>query len=298
MKTIAALLDAHYALEVTTIATCWKATLKDGTILGFTSHVDDLSISGVTYEAASGYTPTNVETSGDLAVDNLEVQGLLDSPSITEDDLLAGKWDHAEIEIFEVNYENTAQGTNNLRRGWLGEVSVGRSSFKAELRGLSQRLQQVILEVTSPSCRATLGDTRCGVNLTDYTTTGAVTSVTSNRVFETDVHDNTVRLTPSTTGNPPSGYFDSGVLTWTSGLNDGLSMEVKSFIVGSPSSGGVTLQLPMPYTVQVGDQFSIVTGCGKRLIEDCKTKFGNVPNFRGEPYKPTPNQLLRGPISN
>lgn len=299
MKAIDAGLLAHMAEEVTTLATCWKATLKDGTILGFTSHVEDLTIDGVTYEAAAGYTPTAVETSGDLAVDNLEVQGLLDSPAITEADLLAGRWDHAQIQIFEVNYEDTAQGKNKLRMGWLGEVRIGRSSFIAELRGLAQRYQQQILELTSAQCRATLGDDRCGVDLTDYTTTGAVVSVSSNREFSSDVYNNIVRLTPSTTGNPPAGYFDRGKVAWLTGANAGLEMEVKTYTGESPSVGDVfDLQLPMPYDIEVGDTFSAVTGCQKRLIEDCKTKFGNVVNLRGEPYKPTPNQLLRGPLSH
>lgn len=296
MKTIASGLQAHYETETTTIATCWKATLKDGTILGFTSHVEDLSISGVTYEAASGYTPTNVETSADLSVDNLEVQGFLDSPSITDEDLLAGRWDHAQIEIFEVNYENTSQGTNTLRVGWLGEVSLGRSNFKAELRGLAQRYQQVIIEVTTPSCRATLGDERCTVDLTDYTTTGEVTGVTSNREFDTDLTSSTVRLTPSSTGAPDQDYF--GKIEWLTGLNAGLEMEVKNYGTGSPIDGSLSLQLAMPYEVQVGDTFSAVARCNKDILLHCKARFGNVLNFRGEPYKPTPTQILRGPISS
>lgn len=291
MKDIPAALLAHMAEEVTTLATCWKATLQDASVLGFTSHVEDLVIDGVTYEAAAGYTPTAIDTSGDLAVDNLEVEGLLDSPAITEDDLLAGRWDHAQIEIFEINYEDTSMGVNKLRRGWLGEVRLGRTNFVAELRGLSQRLQQNIIELTSASCRATLGDARCTKDLTDYTTTGAADVVTNNRQFTTDLPSSTVRLTPLTTGAPDDDYF--GLIAWTSGANADLEMEVKTY---DAVTGELLLQLQMPYDIASGDTFTIVARCGKRIIEDCKTRFGNVPNFRGEPYKPAPNQIIRGPV--
>ena len=47
MKTVSAGLEAHLALEATTLATCWKVTRTDGTVYGFTSHDKDLVVSGV-----------------------------------------------------------------------------------------------------------------------------------------------------------------------------------------------------------------------------------------------------------
>lgn len=292
MKDIDAGLLEHYDEDVTSLATCWKATLRDSTVLGFTSHMFDLTVDGLLYEAKAGYDPTEVETSADLSVDNLDIEGLLDSPSITRDDILRGRWDHARFEIFEVNYRNLAAGKNKLRVGWLGEVKTDIAMFVAELNGLTQRLQQNVIESTSPSCRAVLGDSRCTKDLTEYTTTGAVGTVFSSRHFYTDLHTQTVRLTPSSTGNPNDTYFDRGLLTWTSGANAGASMDIKWF---TQANGEITLQLPMYDPVETGDTFTAVAGCLGRIIEDCKTKFGNVPNFQGEPYKPTPTQMLKGP---
>jgi hypothetical protein len=39
-------------------------------------------------------------------------------------------------------------------------------------------------------------------------------------------------------------------------------------------------------TIANGNGYSVYPGCKKRLIADCKTKFANVVNFRGEPYVP------------
>lgn len=277
--TVSAPLQSHLEGETTTLATCWKATLKKGTVYGFTDHTRDLVVSGVTYQASTGYTPSSIASNDQLSVDNLEVEGMLSDSSIAEVDIFAGLWDYAEIEIFQVNYMDLTQGILGQRKGWLGEVRSGKTVFHAEMRGLFQKLQQNIGELSSPSCRAKLGDTRCSKDLTAFTFTGTVATTSSARQF-TDAS-----LTQA------DGYFEYGELTWTGGLNAGLVMEVKSYTVGA-----VLLQLPMPYALQVGDTFTIIAGCAKRLQEDCKTKFNNVINFRGEPYVPGVDKLYRGPV--
>lgn len=278
MRTISANLNTHLQGETTTLATCWKATLRNSTVYGFTDHTENITYNSVVYQASTGYTPTNISTTENLSVDNLEVMGMLSASSIADADIEAGLWDYAEIEIFQVNYKDLTQGALLQRKGWLGEVRTGKTVFTAELRGMAQKLQQTIGELYSPTCRATLGDARCGKDLTAFTFTGTVETVTSNRQF-TD--SGLVQA---------DAYFDYGLITWTGGLNVGLSMEVKTY-----TTGAVLLQLPMPYSVQVGDSFSIVAGCAKRIIEDCKTKFNNVINFRGEPYFPGTDALYKGP---
>jgi hypothetical protein len=84
-----------------------------------------------------------------------------------------------------------------------------------------------------------------------------------------------------------SGYFDYGVLTFTTGLNTGLSMEVKSYTVGQ-----IVLQLPFPYAVAAGDTYSLTAGCD-RSFATCKDRFNNVLNFRGEPYVPGLDKLIQ-----
>lgn len=278
MLTLLPAYTAHLAGEVTELATCWRITRRDSVVLGFTDHPFDLTVAGVLYQSAIGYTATDVTTSGDLAVDNLSLTGFIDSPSLTEPDLIAGVWDFAEVEIFEVVTSNLAAGTRPLRRGRIGEVKLGRTVFEAELRGLSQAFTQQLCELTSPTCRANLGDARCKVALGPLTVTGTVTSVTNRRLW-TD----SARV-------EAAGYFTYGVVVWTSGANAGYSTEVKLHAAG----GVMTLQLPMPYAVSVGDGYSLIPGCDK-LLSTCIGKFGNVVNFRGEPHLPGQDKVLRGP---
>jgi uncharacterized phage protein (TIGR02218 family) len=122
MRTASSNMAAHLAGEVTSLAVCWKLTLVGGTVMGFTDHTSDLTVSSQLYKAATGFSPTSVETKDKFSVDNLDVAGILDAAAITEADIMAGKYDFAEIEIFMVNVTDLSQGiiTHRLCRNVRG----------------------------------------------------------------------------------------------------------------------------------------------------------------------------------
>ena len=278
MRTIPIALQNHLAQEVTTTATCWLVELQNGQSMGFTDHVDNLQIDGVAYEAASGYTPSAVQTKYDLSVSNLEVAGVVDSEAITTDALHAGLFDFASVTIFRVNYAAPNDGRLVLLRGKLGEVTYSKSSFKAELRSITQQLQQTIGEIYSPSCRAQFGDARCKVNAATYTDAGAVVSVAG----ETSIVIN------GAASSKPENWYTGGLIEFASGANLGLKMEI-SYSNGSD----IELCLPMPQALEAGDTLEITAGCRKDFHADCKGKFGNQINFRGEPWVPGVDSVLR-----
>jgi uncharacterized phage protein (TIGR02218 family) len=280
MKSVSANLAAHAAGEALTMCTCWKVTRADGLIFGFTDHNLPLSISGVTYKALTGHTASSVESTADLSVDNLEVTSFLDDASITELDLLAGVWNHAVVEIFRVNYLALADGTMSVRKGHLGEVRVRGKGAIAELRGLAQVLQQTIGEVYSPSCRADLFDTRCKLVAATYTVTGSLTGITSNAVFADSAR------------SEANGWFNGGKITWNTGSNSPLSMEIKTFTSATKT---FELMLPMLRSVQSGDTYSALPGCLKRFTTDCTSKYNNAVNFRGEPHVPGLDAIIKRP---
>ena len=106
------------------------------------------------------------------------------------------------------------------------------------------------------------------------TLTGTVSTVASGNAF-TD-----------TSKNQPDDWWRGGKVTWTSGLNNTLSMEIKD----STSGGLITLFQAMPYAISSGDTYSLTVGCLKRQIEDCKNKFANGLNYQGFPDVPTQDQ--------
>jgi len=269
MKTFSLALSEHYAGETTSLATCWKATLTNGTVIAATSHDVDLTVGGLLYKAASGYIVSDIDTSSQLNPDNLELDGMLSFPALTNDDIQSGAWDYAAIEIFELDYTNPTGGINLLRTGTLGEVKAGRVRFTAELRGIMQAYSRVIVRLTTKDCSADLGDNRCKVSLGAITSTGTVGTVTNNRTISDSAR---IEI---------QDWFTGGKLTFTSGLNMGLSMEVKSSIPGS-----FTLQDQMPFAISPGNTYSVYRGCTKRYAEDCIAKFSNGVNFRGFPHLP------------
>ncbi len=274
MKNLSSELSTHLGQEVTSTATCWKVTRRDGVVLGFTDHDADIEFEAVSYLAASGFTPTAIESSAQLSVDNLDIEGMLDASVITEADILAGKYDFAEVEVFLVNYADVSQGRMILRTGWIGEVRVQGKQFMAEMRGLTQQISTRIGSHYSPGCRADFGDASCKIDASTYTVSGTVSTGASRQVFEDSARAES------------AGYFASGKVSFTSGDNAGLSMEVKEF-----NAGAFTLVLPLPYVIDAGDAYEAVAGCDKNFTT-CVAQFNNAVNFRGEPHVPGTDKLM------
>jgi len=274
MKTISTTLSADISAEVTTLATCWKVTRRDGVILGFTDHDRDIVYGGQTYQAATGASPSAVSAGSDMKVDELDIEGILDSEAIAPEDIYDGKYDYAEVELFLVNYVSPGHGSLPLRTGWLGEVKLKGNKFVAEVRGLTQALQQPVGEIFSATCRADFGDSRCKISLGGQTYTGTIDAVNGLHGFYDAAR------------TQDDGFFALGSVTFLSGVNDGVTVLVKEF-----SNSQFYFALPLRVAPAVGDAYSAVAGCDK-LHTTCKTRFNNIVNFRGEPYVPGTDKLL------
>ena len=70
--TIPSNLQTHLDGDYQTLALCVKVTRQDGTVMGFTSHDKDLTISAVTYEASSALDASAFSKKMGTSVDNLE----------------------------------------------------------------------------------------------------------------------------------------------------------------------------------------------------------------------------------
>lgn len=292
MKTIPAALQAHYDACGTSVSHALVIQRTDGQLFGFTSNDRPFSMdvtpwgyasSALAFDARQGLMASNLVSTAGFAVDNMELTTLDDGSLFQRDEVLAGVWRNAQWRIFRYRWDvptpTIATDVETLHRGTVGEITLGATTIKVELRGLKQLLQQSVGEVSTKTCRNRLGDGRCRVDLTPWTHAGVITGVADKRTFT---------ATGLVQGED---YFGEGLLTFTTGANTGLSQKVRSHAAG----GVLTLVLPMVMTVAVGDQFYIVAGCRKRLMDDCKGKFGNVLNFRGEPHRPTTDDLTRTP---
>ena len=281
MKQLIPALTAHLASGTTTLAWCWRLTRGDGTVKGFTDHDRVLQFDGTTFEAASGFTASDIKDNVGLSVDNLEVTGALSSAALTEADLAAGRYDDAKIEIFRVNWADTSQRVL-MRTGSLGEVHRTGVSFVAEVRGLAHYLQQQKGRLYQLTCDADLGDARCGVDLNSaaYKGTAVITLGESAR-----------RFTVSGLDGFAHDFFSRGLVAFTSGPAAGQRIEVKAH---SKIAGTVRIELwaAAEGPPVAGNTFSITAGCDKHF-ETCKAKFSNSINFRGFPKIPGNEYLTK-----
>lgn len=283
MKTLQPDLAAHLAGNVTTLCYCWRLTRSDGTVLGFTDHDRPVVLNGLTYQASSGLSASEAVAAADLSVGGGEVTGALASAAISESDILAGLYDGAVVDVFLVNWAAPSQNVQ-VRSGLIGEIKRRDGSFVAEVRSLSAKLDEEGGRIYQHRCDADLGDTRCGIDLTQrpYRGAGTVTAASALACF-----------TASGLAAHASGWFTRGLLCFTGGANAGFACEVKQHTL---TNGVATIELwqPAPNPIAPGDAFSITAGCDK-LIETCDKRFGNAINFRGFPHIPGSDFLVAHP---
>ena len=272
----------HLQTGATSVCRCWKVIRKDGVELGFTDFDGDLTFDGVTFLASTGMDATALEASTGLSVDNGQAIGALSAVGLTDADILAGRYDSAEVVHYLVNWKDPEQRIV-LFRGSLGEIKQVGGQFEVELRGLAEVLNQPIGRAFLKTCDRVLGDTKCGfdLNTPDFFWEGPVSEVVGDSSFVIAADAN------------PTGFYEKGVLTWGAGANVGTKSIVKYERVLS-GERLVELWQEAPLAISVGDQLRLDAGCDKRA-GTCKTKFDNFLNFRGFPHIPGEDALTNYP---
>lgn len=141
----------------------WRVSRPDGTVMGFTDHDRDLTFDGVVCGAASGWSAGAAEVSVGLGAGSVTAAGALDDTAITEEDIAAGLYDGASVEVWRVDWQRPDPGV----RLWVGRLARIRresGSFLAELEGPLAALERVVGRTYGRGCDALLGDVRCGVD--------------------------------------------------------------------------------------------------------------------------------------
>ncbi len=285
MRTIPSALQAKLNSGVTTLCRCWLIARNDGVTQGFTDHDEDVVVGSVSCRAGSGLIGSEVTGKLGMAVDASEMSGALADDSLNEDDLAAGRYDAAGVELWLVDWSEPDLRVL-LAKGSLGEVKREGAAFTAEVRGLSQRLAEDSGRLYTATCAADLGDARCTVDLGNaaYHGGGTVLALSAASAFTAgglDTFDD--------------GWFSAGKLTFTGGANAGLAVEVKRH-ANSGVAVSFTLWQAMAQPIAAGDTFTVTAGCDKRF-EICIGRFNNAVNFRGFPHIPGNDFVIRYPVA-
>lgn len=253
------------AAPTTTLALCWKIVRTDGVALGMTTHDAPVTVAGVVYAAAPGLQPSAVAMGVGEAAGAMEIVGALTSDAVSEADLMAGRYDGARVTSFLVDWEQPGAGVMVLATGTIGAVGATDGAFTAELLSAASDLSAVSLERYSPTCRASFGDARCRVSLALHTLVAPVTSVAG--------------LVVGIGAALAPGAYAFGRARVLTGAAAGLDQRIDGSDAGSVTLGAPVAGLAPGALVRLSE------GCDKRLAT-CQGRFGNLPNFRGEPHVP------------
>jgi uncharacterized phage protein (TIGR02218 family) len=274
---------AHIATGATTLATCWRLTRSDGTVLGFTDHDLPLTFDGTTFLPTGGLDGSSVASKLGAQIDTNEVVGILTSDAITEDDILLGRYDGALVETFRVNWRD-CDVRDLVSRATIGEITREDGRFTAELRSGQQALNTVKGRLYGALCDATLGDGRCGIDLSDPRYRGVATVAAIRDRYRIEI---------SGLSGFAAGWFGFGTAAWSSGRRQGLTDQVQTHArLGSADI--FSFGAPVGDWLAIGDTLTATAGCDKSFAT-CKAKFANPVNFRGFPHIPGNDVVLAYP---
>lgn len=260
------------------MADCYTFTLRSGTVLAYTNADVPIALNGYTYAANSILVDgLAFKCAMGLDVDEQQItlaarptdtiggvpfliavhHGLLDGCEIQRERAFLQSWGAAPI------------GSVILFKGRVTSIDqVGRTSAEVTVAS-----DLVLLDIDmprnfyQPTCAHTLYDSGCGLVKNAFGAAGSVA----------------VGSTPmSIAWSGASAIYAQGTLVFTSGVNAGASVGIKS-----AGAGTLALTYPLSAVPAVGDGFMAYQGCD-HTSATCKAKFNNLANFRGFPFVPPP----------
>lgn len=263
----------------------FKVERTDGVTLRLTSHDEPLVVGADTYTPIGSVDVSARRREGSLKEQDIEFRGVLSSSAITNADLLAGRYRDAKVTEQLIDWRYPFAGAFSTSVGWVGKTVFDGEAWLGEVTGLGRWLRARVGDLFNRNCRATLGDAECTVALAGHTTTGVNPVGLMDGEKKRIIRANPAQLS----GSFPDNWFQFGKVLFTGGANVGLVGEIRLY---TQATREIELQLPMPFEIAVTDVFSITAGCDKRATT-CLNKFSNLVNYRGYPYVPGTDAVLK-----
>lgn len=266
------------------IADLYSFQLTNGTNIYYTSADFDIVYNGNVYSCENaGIKRGSMQWISGLSVDNLEIEFFPSADDKIGDVILSsafrnGTFDGAKFQLDMAFYTDSWQGSPYvLEKLFTGNVDIDEVSgnyAKLEAKSITEILNmQFPPDIYQASCGYTLYNNACGVLKSNFSLNANALSGSSKKTINCFL-------------SKPSGYFDQGVILFTSGQNLNIKRAVKSHL-----NGVLTLSTPLLYEPAIGDTFTISPGCNKTM-DICKNKFNNLNNFSGTPFIPNPETTL------
>lgn len=174
---------------------------------------------------------------------------------------------------------DTSPGSVGWFMGVVQDAQAGRFSADLTIDDYLALLgnQQMPRQLYGVGCWHQVYDAGCTLLRTAFTSSAHVTAVTDGAHFSSNLAK-------------ADDYFDLGVITFTSGVNSGLSARVSKYL---NAAGALITSYPFPTQPAVNDTFTVYPGCDLQQAT-CSTKFANLAHFGGMPYIPDPSTIVDG----
>lgn len=254
---------------------CLRIVPTTGAVVRLTHHPRNLTMSnGEVYLTGSGYEFTGYSASSGFSPAMVDLEGIAGIAGIGRDELASGMYDNARAYLFATTWNSPVEDEEPITASILGKTTLLDERYRIEDMALVDALNQSVGMSYQPACPKTFGGQEfagCKIDLAALTVTGTLTHKTSNLIVRDSAR------------TEAADYFAAGTIEITSGDNAGLRpKEIKAYA----ADGTITIYESFHYPLAVGDTYTLIPGCRKRL-EDCRDKWNNVVNFGGFSFVPT-----------
>lgn len=260
---------------------CLRIVPTTGSPIYLTRHPRPLTMGGHTYLAGSGYDFTGYSAEASLSPAMIDLEGVAGLAGIGYDQIASGLFDNARAYLFATTWTSPVEDEEPIVASILGKTTLMDGRYKIEEMSLVDALNQTVGKTYTPACPKTFGGQEyagCMKALGPLTVTGALSAVTSASIVRDGAR------------GEAADYFAAGTLAFTSGANAGLKpLEIKRY----EADGTIEMFEPFHYLPVIGDTYTLIPGCRKRLA-DCRDKWANVVNFGGFSNIPTASQYAQG----
>lgn len=280
MRSASPQLKARLAVEATSLCRLWRVTRVDGTVLRWTDAVKPVTIAiepdltPQVYRSDLSFTSSAIFTSHSFAnQQSVTLTFIMSDDGFAEEDIRSRRYDDATSEIMVVDYDNPEFGAITMFTGKWGTITLGnQKAATVEVQPSSAAVNGLGVgqEKYSQTCRASLGDSRCKVDLDALKEEFTVVSASGGSFVTSEL-------------DQANGTFALGFVKWTTGQNTGKTTVVQS---NDGATKSVFLLAPPFFPIAPGDTGEIYPGCDKQR-KTCLEKYQNVVNMRAEPDVPT-----------
>jgi uncharacterized phage protein (TIGR02218 family) len=275
----------------------YTVNLPSGTVLRYTNADMSLPFLGNTYLAGPGLARTRTSLKVGISVDTMTVD-VWDADAANKvagigiiAAIAFGYFDGAIVHVDHAFYDTSSgslvlMGAVPAFEGRIGQAYTERGHATLEVRSSAELLDILVPgDLYQPGCKNSLYDAYCTVAMVPHTATGYSVGLVSDNA-------NRVIVIPGAGNLYQGGAFNLGVLTFTTGPNAGIARTVKNswLYTAATSSLVVELLTAPPSPIGIGDGVKFTHGCDKTMAT-CANRFGNLANFRGEPFVPAPETV-------